>query len=353
MPICVAGMPHSGISTVGRALSALGVDLGPESEARFARINQAILEATGAAWDSPPAGNGSWTSQPEIESLKREARSTCDALALTEPWGWADSTNSLTLPFWRELIPDLEVLFCVRHPLELAKALQAEGAVSAAEALELWRAYYGTVDELKDSYVVTDVGRYADDSRRELERVARELHLSPSPAELGDATATMEGVPAGGSHSDAGLPREVGYLYERLSAGARRDVSDRAPGSLAEQKVEIAYLRRELERAKGRLDDLHGQVEAHAGWQREREELLANLEEHLLERDEDLKRAWEENEWRRGNESALRQENQWLHEKEHEARRQLESMQQTRLWRFGESYWSLKDRLRNAIRRPK
>jgi hypothetical protein len=28
-------------------------------------------------------------------------------------------------------------------------------------------------------------------------------------------------------------------------------------------------------------------------------------------------------------------------------------LQQTRLWRFGESYWSLKDRLRNAIRRPK
>jgi hypothetical protein len=364
MPICIAGMPHSGMSMVGRALSALGVDLGPEPErpleaayadrsrldARFTRINDAILDAAGAAWNSPPESNGSWTGRPELEPLKREARTVSDALALAEPWGWVDPANSLTLPFWRELFPDLQILVCVRHPLELAKGLEAEGAASASEALELWRAYYGAVDELGDRYVVTDLSRYGEDARGELARVARELHLSPSDVDLRDASAAIEGLAGSAALPEQEVPPEIRGLYARLLD--KRDQVDR-PASIAEQKLEIAHLRRELERAKGEIEGLRAQAEAHAGWQRERDELLANLEEQLLERDEDLKRAWEENEWRRGNESGLREENVWLNEKEEEARRQLESMQQTRLWRLGASYWSLKDRVRGGFRRSR
>jgi hypothetical protein len=348
MPICVAGMPHSGVTVVGRALRALGVDLGPESEARFAQINDAVLEAAGAAWNSPPESNGSWAGRAELEPLKREARMVCDALALAEPWGWADPANSLTLPFWRELFPDLEILLCVRHPLELAQALEAEGAVSASEALELWRAYYGAVDELGGPYIVTHLRRYGEEPRSELERVARALHLSPSAADLRDATAAVEDLPADGSATAADLPEDVARLYTQLIAANERQ---RAPSATTQQKLELAHLRRELQRAKGRIDDLRVQVEAHAGWQRERDELLANLEQQLLERDEELKRAWKENEWRRGVESALREENEWLRQNEQEARGQLESMRETRLWRLGASYWSLKDRLRDALRR--
>jgi hypothetical protein len=364
MPICIAGMPRSGMSMVGRALSALGVDLGPEPElpveavysdrsrldARFTRINDAILDAAGAAWNSPPASNGSWTDRPELEPLKREARTVSDALALAEPWGWVDPANSLTLPFWRELFPDLQILVCVRHPLELAKGLEADGAASASEALELWQAYYGAVDELGDRYVVTHLARYGEDGQGELKRVARELHLSPSDADLKDASAAIESYAGSAELFEQDVPRAVRGLYARLL-----DKRDRVegPASIAEQKLEIAHLRRQLERAKGEIEGLRVEVEAHVGWQRERDELLANLEEQLLERDEDLKRAWDENEWRRGQESALRDENEWLREKEEGARTQLESMQQTRLWRLGAGYWSLKDRVRGTLRRSR
>jgi hypothetical protein len=376
MPICVVGMPHSGMSMVGRALSALGVDLGPESElppeaayadpsrnARFARINDAVLEAAGAAWNSPPESNGSWAGRPELEPLKREARSVSDALALAEPWGWVDPANSLTLPFWRELFPDLQVLVCMRHPLELARALDADGAASAAEALELWRSYYGVVDALGDRYVVTDLSRYAADGQAELERIAQELHLSPSPADVRHALATLEDpledLTGSGARVEEELPAEVGRLYARLLEACARD--DRGPhSSIAEQRLEIAHLRRGLERSKGRIEDLRAEVEANAGWQRERDELLANLEEQLLERDEELRRAWEEHEWRRGTESSLREENsslrdenEWLREKENEARRQFDSMQQTRLWRLGTGYWSLKARVGHRLRRAR
>jgi hypothetical protein len=371
-------MPHSGMSMVGLALSALGVDLGPESElppeatyadrsrieARFARINDAILDAAGAAWNSPPESNGAWAGRPELEPLKREARTVCDSLALAEPWGWVDPFNSLTLPFWRGLFPDLEILVCVRHPLELARALHADGAVSIPEAVELWRAYYGAIDDLGESYVVTHLARYREDAERELKRVARELHLAPSPSEWRHAISTIDVLSGNGGASDATLPPEVRRLYSGLLAADVQERPSRGASS-TEQKLEIAHLRRELERAKGRIDDLQAQVDAHAGWERERDELLANLEAQLLERDEELKRAWEENEWRRGVEStlreetnalreqtdALREETKWLQENEAGLNAQLESMMQTRLWRLGTRYWSLRDGLRGRFRR--
>jgi hypothetical protein len=366
MPICIAGMPHSGMSMVGLALSALGVDLGPESElppeaayadrsrttARFTRINDAILDAAGAAWNSPPASNGAWAGRPELGPLKREAMIVCDALALAEPWGWVDPANSLTLPFWRELFPELQILVCLRHPLGSATGLEAEGAASVSEALELWRAYYGAIDEFADRYAVTLVSRYGEDARGELERVAQELHLSPSSTDLRHAVGTIEGVAGNEARSEEELPAEVERLYARLlAATTRKPQSD--GGSIREQKLEIAHLRRELERATGRIEDLRLQVEAHAGWQRERDDLLANLEEQLLERDEDLKRTLAENEWRRGIEKALREENEWLRGNEQHAREQLEAVQHTRLWRLGTGYWSLKARARGALRRSR
>jgi hypothetical protein len=362
MPVCVAGMPHSGISTVGLALGVLGVDLGPNHGppleapykdrsgvgARFTSVNDAILDALGASWSSPPEDGGAWLGLPQLEPLKESTRALADSLALAEPWGWVDPLNSLTLSFWRELFPDLQIVVCVRHPLTLADSLEAAGAASVPKALELWCAYYEAVD---DRCVVTGVSRLAEDPRGELVRVAQELHLTPSSAELQEAAGALEGLAGDASPSEGELPVEVERLYERLLATG-------PPRSAPEQKLEIAHLRRELERAQARIEDLRADAEAHTGWQRERDNLLANLEEQLLERDEDLKRARDENEWRRGIESALREENRslreenrWLGEKEEEARTQLDSMQQTRLWRLGTGYWSFKDRLGGRLRR--
>jgi hypothetical protein len=330
-------MPDSGPSTVARALSALGIDFG---ERRFARINAAVLAATS---NLPPSENASWTDLPELEPVKREARTTFDALALIEPWGWVDPASSRALPFWLQLFPDLEVVVCVRHPLETASELEAEGT-TIPEALDLWRAYYSQVDQFRDRAVVTDLSQYSEDPQRELERVASELGLSASTVDLAHAAAAVDVVPANRSFVEAELPEEVARLYERLS---ETSISERTV--ITEQKLEIANLRRELERAKGRIADLRSQVEAHAGWQRERDEFVTVFEDKLLDRDAELKRAYDENEWRRGTELALRKENQWLRE----AHTQLESMQQTRLWRLGERYWALRDRVRGGLRRQR
>jgi hypothetical protein len=327
MPICVVGLPDSGPSIVGRALGALGVDLG---ERRFARINAAVLSATS---NPPPSENASWTDLPELEPVMREAKAILDAMALVEPWGWVDSdpASSPALPFWLRLFPDLEILVCVRHPLESAAALEAEGT-TIPEALDLWLAYYEHVDQFRDHTVVTNLSWYSEDPQRELERVANELGLPASTADLAHAAATIGRVAVDRSHIEAELPEEVGRLYARL---LETNMLERTV--ITEQKLEIANLRRELERAKGRIADLLSQVDAHAGWQRERDEFVTSFEGQLLDRDVELKRAYDENEWRRGTESALRA--------------QLESMQQTRLWRLGTRYWALRDRVRSVGRR--
>jgi hypothetical protein len=323
---------------VGRALGALGVDLG---ERRFARINAAVLAATS---NLPPSTNASWTDLPELEPVKREAKATIDALALVEPWGWVDPdpASSRALPFWLELFPDLDIVVCVRHPLESATVLEAEGT-TLSQALDEWRAYYAHVDQVRDRTVVTDLSRY-EEPQGELERVASELGLSASTTDVARAAAAIGVVPVNASLVEAELPEDVARLYARLleTNGLERTV-------IAEQKLEIANLRHELERAKGRIVDLRSQIEAHAGWQRERDEFVTGFEGVLLDRDVELKRAYDENEWRRGTELELRKENQWLRE----ARAQLESMQQTRLWRLGERYWALRDNFRARVRRQR
>ena len=39
-------------------------------------------------------------------------------------WGWKDPRNSLTLPFWQDLLPGLKTLIMVRNPLEVAHSMK-------------------------------------------------------------------------------------------------------------------------------------------------------------------------------------------------------------------------------------
>jgi hypothetical protein len=172
VPVCIAGMPHSGLELVSRLLGGIGLDLGPVSEVlpspdgegRFTQLNDEILRAVDAAWDSPPPRGRDWVHASQLEPLRRSAAELAGVLGLSEPWGWADPRNSLTLPFWRELFPDLRLLVCVRDPREVAASLQADGVISSQQALSLWEAYYGTLLDLTgETCVITHYDSYRDD----------------------------------------------------------------------------------------------------------------------------------------------------------------------------------------------
>ncbi len=48
--------------------------------------------------------------------LRLKARLLIEGFDSAQIWGWKDPRNSLTLPFWEDLLPGLKTLIIVRNP---------------------------------------------------------------------------------------------------------------------------------------------------------------------------------------------------------------------------------------------
>ena len=197
MPICIAGMHRAGTSMVARMLEGCGVDLGgPEhfappapdnrdgywEDLRFVALNDRILEKFEGAWDHPPVLAPGWEAMAGLEAERRDAEAILRWR--TEPWGWKDPRNSLTIPFWRRLLPAMRVIVCLRNPLEVADSLRARGYTSERFGLSLWEAYYRAIEQTVDSSfgLVTHYESFLAEPGAELDRVLAFLELRPSSA---------------------------------------------------------------------------------------------------------------------------------------------------------------------------
>ena len=185
-PVCVAGMHGSGGPMVAQLLYRLGLDLGagplvggpadPESRwgnQSFVRINEGILRALGGDWDVPPPLAPVWERDEGLGVWRREAEALVEGFRGRGPWGWEDPRNSLTLPFWLDVLPEMRVVVCVRNPLEAADALRGRGVTSLAFGLNLWRAYNERLLEAlpEGRYVVTHHDAYLYRPQAEIRRV--------------------------------------------------------------------------------------------------------------------------------------------------------------------------------------
>jgi hypothetical protein len=136
MVVCICGMHRSGTSMVSNTLSRCGIYLGPEDVLKragadnelgfwendaFVAINDDLLRQVFGGWDAPPVWFNGWENEPHLESLRERARQLIDQHRDRPIWGWKDPRSSLTLPFWKRLIPDLKVVICLRNPLEVAQ----------------------------------------------------------------------------------------------------------------------------------------------------------------------------------------------------------------------------------------
>lgn len=148
-PIIVLGMHRSGASALAQAIGRLGASRG--DTARLAaggenvplrRLNDALLEAAGGAWDAPPAG-ADWLSGAAARALaERAARTLTAELGSTGVAVWKDPRTSLTLPFWLEHLTEEPVVVLVhRHPAEVVASLQSAGVTGSAHAFALWERY--------------------------------------------------------------------------------------------------------------------------------------------------------------------------------------------------------------------
>jgi hypothetical protein len=194
MPVCILGMHRSGTSMVALLLAECGLYLGHERDLMppgpdnpagfgenlgFVELNERLLAALGGTWDAVPEFAPGWLESHDVTLLHAEAEQLVQAFAECEPWGWKDPRSSITFPFWERVAGPLEVVVCIRDPLEVALSLQRRNGVSLDFGLALWLHYNERIVATTsvDSRIVSHYDAYFSSPRRELERVAAFLDL--------------------------------------------------------------------------------------------------------------------------------------------------------------------------------
>jgi len=208
MTICIAGMHRSGTSMITRLLNLCGLYLGPKTElspaaldneagfwenSRFVRLNEDVLAQLGGAWDLPPAVTEGWELRDQMIPLRNDAAGLIRRFSPYEIWGWKDPRNSITLPFWKRLIPDLKLLVCLRNPLEVAQSLHQRSYASQAFSLNLWLTYnQRLLSSTKPAErVVTHYNAYFYNAQAELLRVLSLLKIPASSKTIAKACTTI------------------------------------------------------------------------------------------------------------------------------------------------------------------
>ena len=209
LPICIAGMHRSGTSMVTRLLQVCGLFLGPEEElgfdtnngephwenVRFVVLNDKILNRLGGSWDNPPKLVAGWEHTREVEPLRSQAKKLIKRFRGQQYWGWKDPRNSLTLPFWRRIVPDLRLVVCLRNPLEVSHSLRVRGDLIGIPLFQLWLAYYRELLSAipLQKRVVTHYQSYFQDPAAELQRVANAIGMEVSADVIYRACAHISG----------------------------------------------------------------------------------------------------------------------------------------------------------------
>ena len=140
----------------------------------FVALNDELLHELGGAWDLPPKADESFTSSG-VDPLRLKARLLIERFNSASAWGWKDPRNSLTLPFWRQLLPELKTLIMVRNPLEVAHSMRQRNGTSYSFGLRLWEIYNRRLLETaaKKDRLVTHYDSFFKNAESELRRIAR------------------------------------------------------------------------------------------------------------------------------------------------------------------------------------
>ncbi|MEO6872695.1 MAG: glycosyltransferase [Chthoniobacterales bacterium] len=233
--ICIAGAHRSGTSLLTRLLQQCGLYLGTENDMmppaadnldgfwenlRFVDLNDEVLSTIGAAWDLPPR-EGETFQGDLLASARAKADLLIERFGNTSTWGWKDPRNSLTLPFWRDLLPAVKTIIMVRNPLEVAYSMHKRNGTSYALGLRLWEIYNRRVmaNTQPESRLFTSYQAFFDEPDRELQRIVGFAGLSGA-----DTAAAASLVSHSRRHTsfsieqmiDAGVSEELVRFFQKL-----------------------------------------------------------------------------------------------------------------------------------------
>ena len=227
-----------------KLLHTCGLYLGPESDLmpaqadnpdgfwenlRFVALNDEVLDELGGAWDLPPKADENFK-HPRLDPLRTKAQLLVEGFDSATVWGWKDPRNSLTLPFWQDLLPKLKTLIIVRNPLEVAYSMRARNGTSYSFGLRLWEIYNRRAIETSSEQqrLVTHYDLFFEDAETELRRIAQFIGLPNTEV---DSAAALVIKQRRHTHFtidqliDARVSTEVIELYNALIAEANQSAS--------------------------------------------------------------------------------------------------------------------------------
>ena len=189
-----------------RLLHACGLYLGPKNQLMppqadnpdgfwehlgFVALNDELLNELGGAWDLPPEASEDFK-HVRLDPLRMKARLLAEGFDRSRIWGWKDPRNSLTLPFWQDLLPGLKTLIMVRNPLEVAHSMKERNGTSYSFGLRLWEIYNRRVIEAANQQerLVTHYDLFFEDPESELRRIAEFIGLPDAQASTAGALVT-------------------------------------------------------------------------------------------------------------------------------------------------------------------
>ena len=304
--VCIAGMHRSGTSMVAQLLQRCGMSLGNSEEflpanefntegyfedRRFVEINDELLAYFNGSWLLPPVSNTSFDLKQVPTALTEKARALVAELGRDPFWGWKDPRNSITLSFWRQFIPELKVILCLRSPLEVARSLAHRDDLPPLRSFDLWQIYNRRLSEeaVPSDLFITHYAAYFMKPEAELERLLAFIEMPAGADRVQEAcAASLPGLRHNRSTLsdliEAGAPAEVTNLYAELCwrsgpiylDGIKSDIVsdtlDQAPGQTGKDEYSllaklldkdpfVQTVTREIADREQREQDLRSEVE--------------------------------------------------------------------------------------------
>ncbi|HEX7324221.1 MAG TPA: hypothetical protein VF292_02555 [Rhodanobacteraceae bacterium] len=158
--VLVVGMHRTGTSVTAAALEALGVDFGqqllppgPDNETGYWEdksildLSDRLMAALGATWSSVSLlPKGEWQ-KDGVRMLRIEAGAVLhERFAKSKLWGFKNPRCIRVLPFWREVLRDLNVatkyVVTFRHPDSVAASLFKRNNLPRGESYFMWLSHY-------------------------------------------------------------------------------------------------------------------------------------------------------------------------------------------------------------------
>ncbi|UCD38408.1 MAG: tetratricopeptide repeat protein, partial [Fidelibacterota bacterium] len=138
-------------------------------------------------------------------------------------WGWKDPRASLTLPFWKSLLPELKVVICLRNPVEVYRSLARHTGGTEAFSYNLWLNYYQRIlaDTDQENRLLTHYDMYFVEPHAELHRIFEWLGWSVTDEQVDAACRTISSSirqqhTTKSELAEARIPVEVVDLYEAI-----------------------------------------------------------------------------------------------------------------------------------------